>query len=52
VRAFRTDVGRAIAKWEACLRVDPQHAKAASRLREARLLQDKMRRIAREPNRK
>ena len=46
VRAFRSDVNRAIAKWEACLRIDPQHAKAAARLKEARALQDKMRRIA------
>lgn len=46
VRAFRTDVNRAIAKWEACLRIDPQHAKAAARLKEARSLQEKMRRIA------
>lgn len=46
VRAYRTDVSRAIAKWEACLRIDPQHAKAAARLKEARTLQEKMRRIA------
>jgi tetratricopeptide (TPR) repeat protein len=46
VRVFRTDVDRAIAKWEACLRIDPQHAKASARLSEARALQEKMRRIA------
>lgn len=46
VRAFRGDVNRAIAKWEACLKLDPQHAKAAARLKEARALQERMRRIA------
>jgi tetratricopeptide (TPR) repeat protein len=36
VRAAGNDLKLAIAEWEACLRIDPQHARAAARLTEAR----------------
>ena len=45
VRASRSDLKRAIAQWEACLRLDPQHARATARLKEARQLQARMQRI-------
>lgn len=45
VRASRSDLKRAIAQWEACLRLDPQHARASARLQEARRLQARVQRI-------
>jgi tetratricopeptide (TPR) repeat protein len=36
VRAAGNDLKLAIAEWEACLRIDPQHARATARLAEAR----------------
>jgi tetratricopeptide (TPR) repeat protein len=48
VRAYRTDVALAIKHWETSLHYDPQNLKATSRLREARLAQEKLQRIQRE----
>ena len=45
VERSRSDLKRAIAQWEACLRLDPQHARATARLKEARQLQARMQRI-------
>ena len=40
-RAYRTDLTLAIKQWETCLRYDPQNARAAARLKEVRLAQEK-----------
>jgi tetratricopeptide (TPR) repeat protein len=45
-RAYRTDVALAIRNWETSLRYDPQNLRAASRLRDARAAQEKLRSIA------
>ena len=45
-RAFRTDLAAAIVNFEASLRYDPQNAKAALRLKEARTAQEKLKLIS------
>jgi tetratricopeptide (TPR) repeat protein len=40
-RAYPTDVAQAIKDWETSLRYDPQNARAAARLKDARQAQDK-----------
>lgn len=45
-RAYRSDVALAIKQWETSLRYDPQNLKASARLRDARLAQEKLQRIA------
>jgi tetratricopeptide (TPR) repeat protein len=45
LREFRTDVALAVRDLETSVRYDPQNAKAAARLKEARAAQDKLRRI-------
>jgi tetratricopeptide (TPR) repeat protein len=45
-RAYRSDVALAIKQWETSLRYDPQNLKASMRLRDARLAQEKLQRIA------
>jgi tetratricopeptide (TPR) repeat protein len=46
VRAMRTDLSAAIRHFEACLRFDPEHVRARERLREARVAQEKLRKLA------
>jgi tetratricopeptide (TPR) repeat protein len=48
LRAYRSDIALAVRYWETCLRYEPQHVNAALRLREARLFEDKLKRIERE----
>ncbi len=45
VRTYRADVALAIRQWETSLRFDPGNVKAASRLREARKVQENLKRI-------
>jgi tetratricopeptide (TPR) repeat protein len=47
VKAMRIDLAAAIGHFEASLRFNPDHAKAAQRLREARAAQEKLRKFAR-----
>ena len=47
VRAMRTDLSAAIRHFEASLRFDPDHVRARERLREARVAQEKFRKLAR-----
>ena len=46
VRAMRTDLSAAIRHFEASLRFDPDNAKAQERLRDSRLAQEKLRKLA------
>lgn len=48
MQAYRTDTASAIKLWETSLRYDPQNRKAAAKLREARLADDKLKRIRQE----
>jgi len=48
MQAYRTDTAAAIKLWEASLRYDPQNRKAAAKLMEARLADDKLKRIRQE----
>lgn len=45
MRSYRTDVPLAIKQWETSLRYDPKNLKSASRLQEARKVQDKLKRL-------
>jgi tetratricopeptide (TPR) repeat protein len=45
LQAYRTDTAAAIKLWETSLHYDPQNQKATSRLQDARIAQDKMKRI-------
>jgi tetratricopeptide (TPR) repeat protein len=45
MQAYRTDTAAAIKLWETSLRYDPQNPKATAKLQEARLAQDKLKRI-------
>jgi len=45
VKLMRTDLPAAIGKFEAALKVDPQHTNAALRLREAKTMQDRLSRV-------
>ena len=45
MQAYRTDTAAAIKLWETSLRYDPQNPKATAKLAEARLAQDKLKRI-------
>jgi tetratricopeptide (TPR) repeat protein len=49
VRAYRTELAAAIRDLEASLRYDPQNAKAAAKLKEARAAQEKLKLISRDP---
>jgi len=51
LRAYQSDIGLAIRHWETALRYDPTHAAAAIRLREARVLQSRLKAIDSEPAR-
>ncbi len=46
MRAWRTDLALAIRQLEASLRYDPQNLKAATRLREAKQAQEKLKRLS------
>lgn len=46
---YRTDIAGAIRLWETSVRYDPQNAKAASKLQEARTAQDKLLRMHKDP---
>jgi len=46
VKAMRTDLSAAIRHFEASLRFDPDNAKAQERLRDSRLAQEKLRKLA------
>jgi hypothetical protein len=48
MQAYRTDTAAAIKLWETSLRYDPQNRKAAAKLMEARLADDKLKRIRQE----
>lgn len=48
VRVFRTDIASAIKLWETSLRFDPQNRNAQTRLQEARIAGEKLKRIDRE----
>lgn len=48
VRSFRTDVSAAVRDLETSLRYDPQNAKAAAKLKEARAAQEKLKLISRD----
>lgn len=48
MQAYRTDTASAIKLWETSLRYDPQNRKAAAKLMEARLADDKLKRIRQE----
>jgi hypothetical protein len=48
VQAYRTDTASAIKFWEASLRYDPQNRKSAAKLMEARVADDKLKRIRQE----
>jgi tetratricopeptide (TPR) repeat protein len=45
VQAYRTDMASAIKLWETSLRYDPQNRKSAAKLNEARIADDKLKRI-------
>jgi tetratricopeptide (TPR) repeat protein len=45
IQAYRTDIASAIKLWETSLRYDPQNTKAAAKLAQARLADDKLKRI-------
>ena len=49
VRIYPSDIGQAIRHWETALRYDPLHESAALHLREARLLQQRLRSSDAEP---
>ena len=48
MQAYRTDTGMAIKLWETSLRYDPDNRKAAAKLQEARMADDKLKRIQHE----
>ncbi|MEO8675843.1 MAG: hypothetical protein ABI569_09700, partial [Casimicrobiaceae bacterium] len=48
MQAYRTDTAAAIKLWETSLRYDPQNPKATAKLAEARLAQEKLKRIEQE----
>ena len=48
MQAYRTDMAAAIRFWEASLRYDPDNRKAAAKLQEARVADDKLKRIQQE----
>lgn len=48
MQAYRTDTGTAIKLWETSLRYDPDNRKAAAKLQEARVADDKLKRIQHE----
>jgi tetratricopeptide (TPR) repeat protein len=48
MRAYRTDIASAITLWETSLRYDPQNRSAQSRLQEARVAAERLKRIERE----
>jgi tetratricopeptide (TPR) repeat protein len=48
MQAYRTDTAAAIRLWEASLRYDPDNRKAAAKLSEARVTDDKLKRIQQE----
>jgi tetratricopeptide (TPR) repeat protein len=51
MQAYRADTAAAIKLWETSLRYDPQNRKAAAKLMEARLADDKLKRIRQENRR-
>lgn len=48
MQAYRTDTATAIKLWETSLRYDPDNRKAAAKLQEARMADDKLKRIQQE----
>ena len=48
MRVYRTDIASAIALWETSLRYDPQNRNAHARLQEARVANERLKRIERE----
>jgi hypothetical protein len=48
LRVYRTDIASAITLWETSLRYDAQNRNAQARLQEARVANERMKRIERE----
>jgi len=42
IKVAKTNIVAAIKDWEACLRYDPQNAKASARLKEAKVVQERL----------